>query len=124
MDPTKPDITNRHDIEQLLIHFYEKAFNDDIIGYIFTEVMRLDLKAHLPIIASFWEDILLGTNQYYGNPVRVHKHINSLTALNIVHFERWLQLWNQTIDDHYKGPVCDEAKQRAANIAQVMIAKI
>ena len=41
-----------------------------------------------------------------------------------VHFDRWLALWNATIDAHFSGPHAAEAKARAATIAPVMAWKV
>ncbi|OCX52894.1 hypothetical protein BEL04_00765 [Mucilaginibacter sp. PPCGB 2223] len=118
------DIASRTDIESLLTKFYERAFADDVIGFIFTEITHLDLATHLPVIANFWEDILLGTHHYHGNPVKVHLEIDRLSELNENQFNRWLFLWQITVDRYFTGPIADEARHRANNIAKVMIAKI
>ncbi len=118
------DIKSRKDIEFLLTKFYERAFADDVIGYIFTEVTHLDLDAHLHVIANFWEDLLLGSNNYNGNPVKVHQQLDKLSQLNEQQFNRWLLLWAITVDELFNGPVADEAKQRAGTIARVMLAKV
>ena len=52
------DIENRADIDLLMCEFYVKAMADDLIGHIFTDVARLDLDRHLPIIGDFWETLL------------------------------------------------------------------
>jgi hemoglobin len=119
-----PDIATRADIEFLLGKFYERAFADEVIGYIFTDVTHLDLKTHLPVIANFWEDLLLTSHNYNGNPVKVHQQIDKLTTLNPEHFATWLMLWQQTIDTYFAGDKATEAKQRAANIAKIMMLKI
>ena len=119
-----PDITTRADIEFLLASFYEQAFADAVIGYIFTDITRLDLNVHLPVIADFWEDLLLGSQQYSGNPVKIHQHIDRLSRLNSNHFTSWLSIWEQTIDAHFTGNKATEARQRANNIAKIMILKI
>ncbi|WP_448697993.1 group III truncated hemoglobin [Mucilaginibacter sp. AW1-3] len=118
------DIASRKDIEFLLDKFYERAFADDVIGFIFTEVTHLDLTVHLPIIANFWEDMLLGSHHYNGNPVKVHQQIDKLSELNEQQFNRWLFLWQITIDEFFTGLVADEARQRAGNIAKIMMVKI
>jgi len=43
--------------------FYERALEDDVIGYIF-EIAGLDLDKHLPVISDFWESVLFGTSDY------------------------------------------------------------
>lgn len=122
--PMLPDITSRQNIEYLLTKFYERAFADDVIGFIFTEVTKLDLNVHLPIIANFWDDLLLGTHHYNGNPIRVHKIIDRQSELNENQFVRWLMLWQITIDENFAGPKAEEAKQRAEGIARIMLIKI
>jgi hemoglobin len=65
------DIENRRDIDLLMREFYSVAMADETIGYIFTDVARLDLAHHLPIIGDFWETMLFQTGSYsrYGrNP--------------------------------------------------------
>lgn len=118
------DITSRKDIERLLTKFYERAFADDVIGFIFTEVTHLNLEKHMPVIANFWDDMLLGAHNYSGNPVKIHQEIDKLTELNEQQFNRWLFLWQITIDELFAGEIAEEAKQRATNIARIMMVKI
>ncbi|MDD0858768.1 hypothetical protein NHF46_15530 [Arthrobacter alpinus] len=42
------DIATRQDILTLVETFYTKAFHDDLIGHIFTDVVHMDLAAHMP----------------------------------------------------------------------------
>ena len=37
------DIENRQDIDELMLAFYKRAIADDLIGFIFTDVAKLDL---------------------------------------------------------------------------------
>ena len=66
------DIENREDCERLVRAFYGRALDDPIIGWLFTDVAKLDLEAHVPQIASFWETILLGAQSYGGGAFRPH----------------------------------------------------
>jgi len=120
----RPDIANRNDIERLLKRFYEKAFADPTIGYFFTEVAKLDLATHLPVIADFWETVLLNTGSYRGNTLEVHKQLHGKSPLSEAHFNRWLALFNETIDEMFEGPVAGLAKTRALSIATVIRVKL
>ena len=64
------DIETRADCERLVRAFYGRALEDPIIGFIFTDVAKLDLEAHVPRITSFWETILLGAQSYGGGAFR------------------------------------------------------
>ncbi|MBN9296862.1 MAG: group III truncated hemoglobin [Filimonas sp.] len=120
----KGDITSRQDINVLLEAFYAKAINDDVIGFFFTEVTNLDLVKHLPVIGAFWENVLFGTGDYKGNPMQVHKHIHHLSPFNKAHFDRWVTLFQGTVDELFEGEVAERAKQRAQSIATVMQIKV
>lgn len=115
-----PDIASRDDLDRVLRHFYTTAMQDDLIGYLFTDVAKLDLDAHLPVITDFWEAVLLRRPVYRGNPMRVHHALHALSALRPEHFERWLAIWHASIDAMFAGPVADEARQRAVIIAHNM----
>ncbi len=64
----KKDIANREDIDLLVKTFYTKLLNDNTINYIFTDVVKINVETHLPVIADFWESILLNRNIYNNNP--------------------------------------------------------
>jgi hemoglobin len=122
------DIETRQDIEELMIAFYSKALNDDLIGYIFTDVAKLDLEHHLPIIVDFWEMVLFQTinfqEKYGRSPMSVHLKLNEKTPLKREHFTRWLQLFDKTIDKSFNGENANSAKLRAVSIANTMLIKI
>jgi hemoglobin len=112
------DIQNRNDIDALVAAFYRKAIPDDLIGHFFTTIKPLNLEIHLPIIADFWEKMLLKTGVYNGSPLQIHMHLNRLSLLEPKHFERWLKIWRSTIDQHFTGPIAALAIERAAMVAR------
>ena len=92
------DIETRADVERLVRAFYGRALTDPIIGWIFTDIAQLDLEAHVPEIASFWETILLGAQSYSGGPFRPHAELHLRAGLRGGHFQRWLALWEASVD--------------------------
>jgi hemoglobin len=111
------DIENRADCERLVRAFYGRALEDPIIGFLFTDVARLDLEAHVPRIASFWETILLGAHSYGGGAFRPHAQLHAKVPLREGHFARWLALWTRTVDDLFAGPNAELAKSHAHRVA-------
>ena len=114
------DVESRADIDRLMEVFYERALSDPVIGYIFTDVAKLDLEHHLPIIGDFWESLLFGTPAYqeHGrNPMLVHKELHEKSELTREHFERWLEIFNATVDELFSGENADHLKVRAQAIA-------
>jgi hemoglobin len=120
----KADITTRRDIEELIIHFYEKVKMDNTIGFIFTKEIPINWDHHIPLIADFWETILLDNPVYKKNAMEVHYHVNNKIPLQEKHFETWLFLFSTTIDELYEGKIATLAKTRAKSIASIMQIKM
>jgi hemoglobin len=118
------DIKNRQDIEQLINTFYDKVKKDDLIGFIFNDVAKVNWKKHLPVMYDFWQNIIFYTNNYNGNPMMVHMHLSQRTPLTKEHFERWMQLFRQTVDELFEGEKAMLAKEKANSIATIMQVKI
>ena len=111
------DIRDRADCERLVRAFYGKALEDPIIGFIFTDVAKLDLEAHVPRITSFWQTVLLGEKTYNGGAFGPHAHLHARVELKRGHFDRWLQLWFGTVDELFEGETANLAKVHALRVA-------
>jgi hemoglobin len=112
-----PDIENRADCERLVRAFYGRALTDPIIGWIFVDVAHLDVEAHVPKIASFWETVLLGSRSYVGSAFAPHAALHARVRLRTGHFERWLGLWRGTVDELFAGERAELAKTHAERVA-------
>lgn len=117
----KQDIVTKKDIELLVNRFYEKVKQDDLIAHFFTNV---NWEAHLPVMYDFWENSLFYTGTYTGNPMKSHKHLHSLQALQTEDFDRWLKHFLATVEELFEGDKAELAKQRALSMATVMKIKI
>jgi hemoglobin len=118
------DIDDRRDCERLVRAFYGRALVDPVIGWIFVDVAKLDVEAHVPQITSFWETILLGARSYGGGAFRPHAELNARVRLRAGHFERWLWLWSTTVDDLFAGERAELAKSHARRVAQAFHARL
>jgi hemoglobin len=59
---------------------------------------------------------LLGKDGYSGNPMEAHRRLHQKVALLEEHFDRWLKLFHETVDDHFAGLVAEDAKNRSSMI--------
>lgn len=123
MEPQR-DIETRADCEQLARAFYGRAFADDLLGPVFTDVAQLDLETHLPTITDFWESRLLGAHSYGGGAFAPHFQLHQRTPLTPELFERWLHLWATTVDERHAGPVAESAKVLAQRVAAAFSANL
>jgi hemoglobin len=118
------DIETRADCERLVRAFYSRALEDPVIGFLFTDVARLDLEAHVPVIASFWETILLGARSYGGGAFRPHAALHAKAPLREGHFARWLALWRTTVDELFAGDRAELAKAHAERVARAFLLRL
>jgi hemoglobin len=116
-DVDRGDIRTRADCERLVRTFYGRALEDPIIGFLFVDVARLDLEAHVPRITSFWETILLGAQSYSGGAFRPHAALHMKVPLRQGHFTQWLNLWQTTVDELFAGERAELAKAHAHRVA-------
>ena len=106
------DITTRDDIKILVDRFYEKVQADELLNPVFSHV---DWPHHLPIMYNFWSSLLLGDQSYHGNPLQ--KHLPLL--IEAQHFQRWLKLFRETVNENFDGEKAEEVKMRAESIAGI-----
>ena len=114
------DIQSRKDIEHLINSFYEKVKKDDTIGFIFNDIARVNWEQHLPLIYDFWETLLLDAASYHKNAMEVHYTLNRKIPLEEKHFQRWLQLFFETVNELFIGNIAAMAKTKAKSIAGLM----
>lgn len=126
MDKPQRDIRDRVDIDTLMDRFYERVMVDDVIGYIFTHYAKLNLDTHLPIISDFWETVLFERPVYKRGPKAMNVHIDlaKKVPLRNQHFNRWLYLFDTTVDELFTGEIAQKAKVRASLIAKTMQKRI
>ncbi|PHR46939.1 MAG: globin [Fluviicola sp.] len=115
MKNTSEEIQSINEITLLVNQFYEKVKQDDLLGPIFEEVINSNWEPHLEKMYRFWETVLLNNHTYHGSPFAPHAKL----PISAEHFDRWLELFLTTIDDHFVGEKADEAKWRAQKMAEM-----
>lgn len=122
--PTLPDIEGPAEIAVIVDHFYQKVRQDELLGPIFDDVARVDWKVHLPKIRAFWQTVLFGNGGFRGNPLGVHARLLAETPMDWPRFQRWLELFKATVDEHCQGPRAEHIKSAADDMAHVIYSKI
>jgi hemoglobin len=114
------DITTLEDIKLLVDTFYSKVQKDEFIGPIFNEKIANRWPEHLEKMYRFWQTILLEVHSYSGSPFPPHKQL----PVDKEHFDRWMEIFTETVDVLFVGPIAEEAKLRARNMAEMFNYKI
>lgn len=114
------DIQTLDDIRLLVDSFYGKVQQDQQLGPIFQASIQDRWPQHLAKMYSFWQTILLDEHTYNGRPFPPHARL----PIDKVHFERWLQLFHETVDELFQGTVAEEAKSRGNKMAALFQIKL
>jgi len=117
-DPQKKiEITTQDDVNHLVREFYGKVLKDELLSPHFAGI---NLEHHLPRIAAFWALILVDQEGYKGNVFDKHAHLK----IDNRHFDRWVELFSQTVDEYFIGEKAELAKQRAKLLQYTFVNKM
>lgn len=116
--PTR-DLDSPEEIAEMVRRFYADVAMDDLLGPMFEDVARVEWSEHLPKLTAFWCRALLGQQGYVGNPFRAHALVHQQQPFTRAHFERWLHLFDETLELGWVGPNVERARELARNVARV-----
>lgn len=118
--PSGKDIFTLDDVKNLVNTFYGKVRQDELLARIFQERIQNRWPEHLEKMYRFWQTLLLEEHTYFGAPFPPHANM----PVEHQHFERWLTLFQQTVDELFAGEKAEEAKWRGRKMAQMFEWKI
>ena len=118
------DIETQDDLYYLVDNFYKRLLSDASISYIFTDVVKIKLEEHLPILVTFWSQAIFDTGGYFNNLTKIHLDINAKSYLSKELFEIWLDHFEAAINENFEGFNCERMKNQAHNLSTIMQIKI
>jgi len=104
-------------IRDVVDEFYRRARRDARLGPVF-EAHVHDWSAHLTRMHDFWSAALLRTGRYSGRPVERHRTVDEIAA---GHFDRWIELFEETVHDLCPPRQADAFLVRARRMRDGMI---
>ena len=118
------DIENQMDLYLLVDKFYKKLLSDQSIAYIFTDIVKIKIEEHLPILVTFWSQVFLGTGGYTNNLTQIHLDIDKKEYLSPELFSIWINHFNTTVNENFEGLNAEKIKTQALNLSTIMQIKI
>lgn len=119
MEP-KEEIEILDHVKLLVNDFYGKIREDDLLKEIFNNVIEDKWPQHLEKMYSFWQTVLLDQHTYHGSPFLQHVNL----PVEKEHFNRWLKLFEETVDEHFTGVNAEKAKWQGHRMAEMFQHKI
>jgi hemoglobin len=113
------DLDDPVEIAEMVRRFYADVAQDVVLGPMFNDVARVDWSTHLPKLTAFWCRALLSQPGYEGNPYRQHALVHAKSPFGHGHFERWLELFEETVRLGWTGPRAEHALELAHRVADV-----
>ena len=109
----------RKNIRIMVDRFYSKILKDELLADFFIEKLGDEMitdewQGHLNLLTDFWASIMLDDPVYTGQPIKPHMRMKGLKRES---FERWLELFFETVDRLYTKETADIFKIRAEMIA-------
>lgn len=118
------DIENQQDLYFMVAEFYKKLLADTKIAYIFTDLVKIKIEEHLPILVTFWSQMIFETGGYTNNLTDIHLKVDQMEHLTPELFEIWISHFNETLDENFNGKNADEIKHHAQNLSIILQIKI
>lgn len=116
----RKDILTIDDIKILVNSFYAKVREDDLLKDIFKSRIENRWPEHLEKMYRFWQTVLLEEHTYFGSPFSPHAQL----PVGREHFDRWLKLFYQTVDECFIGEKAQKAKSQGERMAEMFHYKI
>ncbi|MFI5451307.1 group III truncated hemoglobin [Pedobacter sp. UC225_61] len=120
MQSESTDILTLDNVKTLVDDFYGKVRDNALLAPVFNDVIKDNWQSHLEKMYTFWQTILLETPTYSGSPFLKHAKL----PIAKEHFDTWISLFNQTVDEHFTGEKASEAKWRAAKMSEMFQYKL
>ena len=100
-------------IKRLVHAFYDRVRKDKLLGPIFdTRIVNWGL--HLERMCAFWSSVALMSGGYHGQPMAKHLPL----PVDGRHFDRWLQLFRESVHEVCPSSAAAHFVERAERIAE------
>ena len=126
MNQTPYKSITEENIEILVRTFYSEVLKDPLLAPFFIKILGDDIhndkwEEHLLLLTEFWKFVVLGYDDYTGNPLKPHLLIEGISRDA---FESWLHLFHKTADILYSPSNSEYFKQKSTDIAQNFMRKL
>ena len=120
------ETVDRANVEKMVREFYAILIKDDIVGPYFVRALGSDLKndkwyEHFRTLDNFWLLMMNGDSGYMGDPFGPHVFIGELYTET---FERWLEVFNTHIHNHYIPEIADKFYKKGKILSDQFIERL
>lgn len=115
------DLDTRSEIAEFVTRFYREIAQDERFHLWFETIAHVDWHAHTGELTDFWAGVLLGEPHTRAEQViEGHRWLHEAAPFDSDLFDRWLEIFDTTLDDGWTGPMTESARSRGHGIAWAM----
>ncbi len=115
------DLDTAEEINEMVIRQYVDVVQDEHLEPYFNFAPGfIDWQAHIRSVTDYWCHVLLYAPGYEIDVLEAHRPLHETDPFTPEIFDRWLQIFHNTIDDGWTGPNADQAKKRSTGMAWAM----
>jgi hemoglobin len=115
------DLDTPDEIFEMVARQYADVVQDDLLQPYFTFGPGfIDWQAHIGAVADYWCHVILFAPDYEIDVIESHRHLHQHDPFTPDLFDRWLQVFHDTVDAGWTGPNATRAKKRATGMAWAM----
>ena len=121
---TTRDLDSRTQVHDMVVAFYRAVVFDDVLEPVFVEIAEVDWSSHIPRLVDYWCRVLLGDLAYRGAMFEAHQQVDERAAFRPEWFDRWHELFVETVDAGWSGPGAERAKAHAERTLESMARRL
>lgn len=119
------DLDDPDEITEFVTRFYRQIAQDARFHHYFRTVAHVDWDAHTRDLTAFWVGVLLtGRDRDPVGVLEAHRWLHDTTPFDGELFDRWLEIFDTTLDEGWCGPVTEAARRRAHGYAWAMAKRL
>lgn len=119
------DLDDRAEIVEFVTRFYREIAQDQRFHHYFGTLANVDWHAHTLDLTDFWSGLLLGgPHQLADEVIEAHRWLHDADPFDQALFDRWLEIFDATLDDGWHGPLTETARRRGHGIAWAMAKRL
>lgn len=115
------DLDTRDEIFEMVTRQYADITQDDLLEpYFDFGPGFIDWKAHIATVTDYWCHVVLREGEYDVNTLENHRQLHEQSPFTPELFDRWLQIFHDTVNGGWSGPNADAANERGTGMAWAM----
>lgn len=115
------DLDSRDEIFEMVTRQYADITQDELLEpYFDFRPGFIDWQAHIATVTDYWCHLVLGAPEYDIDTLENHRQLHEHDPFTPELFDRWLQIFLDTVNGGWSGPHADVANKRATGMAWAM----